>query len=81
MLGVSTGDGNCFYRAVSAGMLEGLCRDSRPACIAALSEAFMSQHSAVDSCLAIDDETKAVALQGHNFLQVPLWCRCIMLLV
>ncbi len=71
MLSVFTGDGNCFYRAVSAGVVEGLCHDSRPARITALSEAFMCQRSAVDSCLAID-ETRAVSLQGHDFLQVPL---------
>ncbi len=81
MLGMSAGDGNCFYRAMLAAVVEGLCLDPRPARIAALSEAFISQQSDVESCPAIDHHTKALALQGHNFLQVPLWCQCMMLLV
>ncbi|KAA6420423.1 MAG: hypothetical protein FRX49_09585 [Trebouxia sp. A1-2] len=63
------GDGNCFYRALQAGMVEGLCLDPRPACIAALSAAFMSQRAAMESCPIINHQTKALALQGHNFLQ------------
>ncbi len=81
MLGVSAGDGNCFYRALLAGTVEGLCFDPRPLRIAALTKAFISQRHAVASCPVIDHQTKALALQGHNFLQVPLWCQCLMLLV
>ena len=81
MLGVSAGDGNCFYWAMLAAMVEGLCLDPQPACIAALTEAFISQRSAVSSCPGIGHQTKALALQGHKFLQVPLWCQCMMLLV
>ena len=81
MLGVSAGDGNCFYRALLAGMVEGLCLDPQPAYIAALCKAFMSQQSAVASCPVIDHQSKALALQGHKFLQVPMWCQCLMLLV
>ncbi len=81
MLGVSTGDGNCFYRALLAAMVEGLCLDPRPARIASLTETFMSQRSAVASCPVIHHQTKVLALQGYNFLQVPSWCQCLMLLV
>ena len=81
MLGVSTGDGNCFYRAELAAIVEGLCLDPRPAHIAALSRAFNSQRLAVESCPIVNYQTKALALQGHIFLQVPLWCQCMMLLV
>ena len=79
-LGVSTGDGNCFYRAELAAIVEGLCHDPQPAHIAALSDAFTNQQLALESCPIVDDETKAIAVQGHNFLQVPLWCKCLMLL-
>ena len=81
MLGVSTGDGNCFYRAELAAVVEGLCHDPRPAHIAALSRAFHSQQLAVESCPVVNHEIKTVALQGHNFLQVPWRCQCLMLLV
>ncbi len=81
MLGVSTGDGNCFYRAKLAAVVEGLCRDPRPAHIAALSKAFTSQQLALKSCPIVNHGTREVAIQGHNFLQVPLWCQCLMLLV
>jgi len=81
MLGLSAGDGNCFYRAMLAAVVEGLCLDPQPARVAALCEAFLSQRLAVESCPAIDFQTKALALQGHKFLQVPLGCQCMMLLV
>ncbi len=74
MLGVSTGDRNCFYRAELAAVVEGLCHDPRPAHIAALSRAFHSQQLALESCPIVNRETRAVALQGHNFLQVPCIC-------
>ncbi len=70
MLGVSTGDGNCFYRALLAGMVEGLSLDPQPARIAALTEAFISQRSGVALCPVIGHQTKALAIQGHNFSQV-----------
>ena len=81
MLAVSTGDGNCFYRAELAAVVEGLCLDPRPACIAALYDALKSQRSAVAACPFIAHHTKVLALQGHSFLQVPLWCQCTKLLV
>ena len=81
MLGVSVGDGNCFYRAILAGMVEGLCLEPRPARIAALSAAFMSQRVAMESCPIVNHQTKVLALQGHSLLQVPLWCQCLVLLV
>ena len=67
MLGVPTGDG---YLAMLTAVVEGLCLDPRPARIASLTETFMSQRSAVASCPVIHHQTKVLALQGHNFLQV-----------
>ncbi|DBB14961.1 TPA: hypothetical protein ACH3X3_004558 [Trebouxia sp. C0006] len=63
------GDGNCFCRAELAAIVEGLCHDPQPAHIAALSDAFTNQRWALESCPIVDDETKAIAVQGHNFLQ------------
>ncbi|DBA66779.1 TPA: OTU domain, ubiquitin aldehyde binding [Trebouxia sp. C0005] len=63
------GDGNCFYRAILAGMVEGLCLEPRPARIAALSAAFMSQRVAMESCPIVNHQTKVLALQGHSLLQ------------
>ncbi|KAL0044580.1 hypothetical protein WJX82_001321 [Trebouxia sp. C0006] len=63
------GDGNCFYRAKLAAVVEGLCRDPRPAHIAALSKAFTSQQLALKSCPIVNHGTREVAIQGHNFLQ------------
>ena len=58
-------------------MFEGLCHAPRPEHIQVLSEALMSQHVAVASCLDIGDDYKAVAFRGHLNFQVPPVLPCV----